>query len=132
MRVIDPGHKYELTEYDGGTTQTITFMKREGDGYPGNVGHYPGTNLQEVIRALIDRVQYLNTQIPHDENRVLVGKLRDCLLHLEWRAAGNHEYQLEPLQLWDHWDDDIPIETLRTCVTCGHIRCDGHGEKGTR
>jgi hypothetical protein len=40
MRVFDPGHKY------------LKFVKREGDNYPRNRGHYEGTTSQEVLRAL--------------------------------------------------------------------------------
>jgi hypothetical protein len=44
MRIIDPGHDYILSVYDGEGEQRLTFMKREGPGFPGNIGHYPGTN----------------------------------------------------------------------------------------
>lgn len=60
MKVIDPGHVYELAHLDGQHVERLVFVKREGDGYPGNFGHHEGTNLQEVLRALIDRVEYLN------------------------------------------------------------------------
>lgn len=56
MKVIDPGHVYDLRSLDGEQLNRLVFVKREGPSYPGNVGHYPGTTMQEVLRALIDRL----------------------------------------------------------------------------
>lgn len=62
MTELDPGHKYLLPTFDGELNQTLTFMKREGEGYPGNIGHYPGTNMQAVLRAIYKRMEYLETK----------------------------------------------------------------------
>lgn len=119
MRCLDPGHVYDLAVYDGLGASRLTFMKREGDGYPGNVGHHPGTNCQEVIRVLIDRVLYLDGQVPAEENLMILAGLRGALLAFELRAARRHGRSFLDLS--------EPIETLPTCVTCGHIACAGHG-----
>jgi hypothetical protein len=52
MKIIDPGHKYELDQLDGEGKEILTFVKRDtpSERYPGNQGHYPGTNMQEVLR----------------------------------------------------------------------------------
>lgn len=120
--IVDPGHEYLLDSYDGGESVRLMFVKREGEGYPFNVGHHPGTNCQEVIRALINRVQYLQKQIPCDENLFTVDALRDALWQFETRAARRHGRTLAGIPL--------EIETEPTCKTCGHIRCDGrHRER---
>jgi len=127
MKVIDPGHVYEVDVYDGDNTETqrITFMKREGKGFPGNVGHHPGTNCQEILRVLINRILYLNNQIPCDDNKRLIYNLRYCLLEFERRAIIRHGADdLYPMQLWDV--DDVPVENMLTCRVCGHTRCKGH------
>lgn len=115
MKVIDPGHKFELTILDGLGPHLLTFVKREGPGYPGNVGHYPGTNLQEVLRALIERVKYLDHQVPCSENKQLLLFFRESIFLLERRAAKRH----------NRWFDLIPekerIEKLPACPTCGHL-----------
>ncbi len=117
MKVIDPGHSYEPQEYDGETTENvIVFMKREGQGYPGNIGHHAGTNCQEIIRILIDRVKYLDRQIPHEQNEQILRGLRRALFGFELRAAERHGRTLiYPL---------APIENIPTCKKCGHIQCD--------
>lgn len=115
MKEIDQGHAYELDRYDGDGAEHLTFMKREGVGYPGNVGHYPGTNCQEVLRALIARAKYLNGQIPCEETTEAISHLRHALHLFERRAARRHGRVLY-----------IPIEGIAeaaTCKICGHIDC---------
>lgn len=118
MRVLDLGHCYEVAGYDGGCSQKITFMKREGEGYPFNIGSYGGTNCQELIRVLMDRVEYLDKQIPCAENRAILGCLRSALVLFEARAANRHGRDLVgPLD---------QIEQIPPCRECGHIQCGGH------
>lgn len=116
MRVLDPGHEYKLDVFDGAGAQFLRFMKRIGHGYPGNTGmSHAGTNCQEVIRALIDRVKYLHGQIPHEQNGVIIDALRTALLAFEVRAAERHGRAFVPT---------ITIEHEPTCLKCGHCGCE--------
>lgn len=128
MKVIDPGHTYEVEVYDGiGGSELITFMKRQGPGFPGNTSAYPGTNCQEVLRVLIDRLKYLDGQIPCDDNKRAITDLRRCLLEFERRAAIRHgSDDLYPVHLWDV--DEVPVELADTCRVCGHLIIAGHHE----
>jgi hypothetical protein len=119
MEVMDPGHKFLLQSYDEGEPQVLVFMKREGTGYPLNVGHYSGTNCQEVIRALIERVKYLQHQVPCEENQQIIELLRGCLKLFEERAAQRRGQMLPELGCEE-------IESLPTCRKCGHIGCSAH------
>ena len=38
MQILNAGHRYLLNGYDGGDIQQIQFLKRDGDGYPFNLG----------------------------------------------------------------------------------------------
>lgn len=116
MQILDPGHAYLLTPFDGEPGVILRFMKREGEGYPGNVGHYSGTNLQEVIRACIDRLKYLDTQIPHWRNKRCIIELREVLENLEFRAAERHGRVL-------HLSPAKNVEDEIFCYRCG---CTGH------
>lgn len=125
MRVLDPGHKYALSQLDGTGEELLTFVKREGDKFPGNVGHYTGTNLQEVLRACIDRIGYVDNQVPHNSNKIVARHLRNCIRLLEERAARRHG-RLPDWRLYE--GDNYPvtndqIEYLPTCSHCGHIGC---------
>jgi hypothetical protein len=125
MRVLDPGHQYELSVISShleperaardGTLipETLTFVKRVGDHYPGNKQpQYSGTTTQEVIRALIDRTKYVDNQIPSNHNVVVIDGLRSALYSLELRAAAER--------------GDRPYFDLETCATCGHVLCRRH------
>lgn len=125
MRVIDPGHKYVLRVLDDDVLDfkfphgvTLTFVKREGLGYPGNVGSYGGTTTQEVLRALIERTKYVDNQIPDQRNTQVLYHLRSAILELEMRAAQRHGRLLD-LSIFDQ------IEDQPVCDKCNHIGCDG-------
>lgn len=83
MRVLDPGHRYALDNLESEGEQTLQFMKdpalHDGDG-----AH--GTTCQEVIRALIDRVQTLNAERPWHGNDQIIYDLRHALAGFEARA----------------------------------------------
>lgn len=84
MKVIDPGHIYELQQLGGGT-QRITFVKRSGGAI-----HYEeewaGLQTQEVLRALIDRTIHLNKILPCTETEKAIQYLRLALFEYEARA----------------------------------------------
>lgn len=121
MRVIDKGHFYALrmldTQFDD-KCEYLTFVKREGPGYPGNVGHYPGTTTQEVLRALIDRGRYVNKQIPCPETEAAIHLMETALVLLEMRAARRHGRTLKA----DYMDGIVYGEV---CKECGHVGCIG-------
>lgn len=126
MKVVDPGHYYLLEQLDAFPhpyRQPLVFVKRVGDGYPGNEPPpYSGTNMQEVLRALIDRIKYLDNQIHDPRNNQVLYYLRGSIFELEMRAAERHGRML-PLF------DMEQIENIPTCVDCGHIGCNGECHK---
>ena len=118
MTVIDPGHRYQLHSLDGGEPVELVFVKREGVRYPGNVGAHPGTNLQEVLRACIARLAYLDAQI-HDYRTVAaIPLLRHAVELLEFRAAHRHG-RADPSLL------GLDVIADRFCHQCGHVGCAG-------
>lgn len=126
MRTHDRGHWYALQVYDRNRSSIpsetwLRFMKRVGEGYPGNDGPpYSGTNCQEILRVLIDRVKYLDGQIPCSENAEILGHLRQALLLFEQRAARRHGRELSV--------SADQVEDEPACPQCGHVRCEGHRE----
>lgn len=112
LRILDRGHIYVLEALDGEFNQVLQFVKREGPNYPGNVGHHPGTTTQAVLRCLIERIQYVNNQIPDYRNDKAIELLREVILLFEQRAAERHgKILLKP---------EFPIETYDTAAN-GHI-----------
>jgi hypothetical protein len=114
MKTLDAGHKYELEHLDGANKEILTFVKREGKGFPGNIGHYEGTNLQEVFRACIDRLKYLDNQIHDSCNIECINHLRQSIYALELRAARRHGKSL-------FLDNISNIEDLPVDIKNGHL-----------
>jgi hypothetical protein len=117
MKVIDPGHLYLLESLDGDFPQELRFVKREGEHYPGNVGAYPGTTMQEVCRAMINRCQYTDNQIACMETELAAELIRGALTLFEMRAARVHSRELMPPL--------VGVEQRPTCKGCGHVTYEG-------
>ena len=120
MKIIDDGHHYHLEVYDrdGFGHEDLMFMKRIGDRYPGNEGRpHGGTNCQEVLRVLIDRMKYLNNQIPCIETEECINLARTMIYRFEQRAKKVKGKILSNVTIKG-------IEDQPTCKTCGHIMCD--------
>jgi|SRR5580765_4942641 len=93
MKVIEPGHVYQLTALDGGPDVIIRFVNREDT-------PHSGTQTQEVLRAqidslevLIDRTNHCDGCLPWIGNERIIKamseaqrQLRLALLHHEQRA----------------------------------------------
>jgi hypothetical protein len=129
MKVLDAGHRYELTSLDGEWPQTLQFVKRcePAEKYPGNTDAYPGTTVQEVCRALIDRLKYVQEQSSKTddfaswrEDAQCIDALRSVIERLERRAARKHG---RPMMFFGVVDG---VEQEPTCATCGHIGCGAH------
>lgn len=119
MRVVDPGHHYVLRELDHPdptAERHLIFVKREGEGYPGNIGHHSGTNMQEVLRAVFDRLGYLDNQIEDSRNRKCKYLIAEAIWLLECRAADRHS-RPRPTT--------IEAVANETCAKCGHVGCVG-------
>lgn len=117
MKILDPGHVYLLEAIDNGPEQTLTFVKRRGQNYPGNNSSHPGVLTQEALRACLDRAIYMNNQASCAETDIIINSLRTAIFAFEVRAARCRESAIELANLSD-------IDTAPTCEICGHIQCD--------
>ncbi len=124
MKVLDEGHNYLLNNLDGLQSQQIlTFVKRcdleNTKKFPGNFNSYPGTTLQNVIRALLNRMRYLQNQIYAPENSLIIFFLKSSLWLLEFRAARRHKR--------NYFKSLKFAEFSPMCPKCGHTNCN-HNE----
>lgn len=91
MKVITVGHKYELPSFENGTPQTIQFIEKTqvttGPDHTKLETVNDGTTNEEVLKALIDRLQYLNGKFPCRENAIVITKLEESLMWLNKRTA---------------------------------------------
>jgi hypothetical protein len=81
MTPVYPGHLYILDHLDGSGKTELQFVQRP-------VLHEPkeGVTNQEVLRAVIDRVKYLNTEVPWFGNSEIIYHLRMAIALHESRA----------------------------------------------
>lgn len=85
MRVIQRGHAYELDHLDGDGKTILQFVFRARHNMGGQQD-IEGVTNQEVLRVLIDRIQFLHEQLPHDNNPKILEHLRLALVLHESRA----------------------------------------------
>jgi hypothetical protein len=120
MKVIEPGHVYELAEVDGIGSQTVRFVRRRDDNarlLSADEGLHPGILGQELLRVLINRTLYLNDEDPCQEDIEIVARLRECLRLYESRAARR---TIEKMPMPERAD---------ACPICHHLLCD-HRQPG--
>ena len=80
MKIIDPGHIYEIRNLDGNDIQVINFVNR-------NSGkEKEGIQNQDLLRILIDRLLFLDNQLEWDGNKKIIHHLRMALALHEARA----------------------------------------------
>jgi len=79
MKVIQAGHTYRLNHLDGTNSQELQFVNR------GHGCNKEGTNNQEVLRVLIDRVKFLELEKSWHGNERIIHHLRMALVLHESR-----------------------------------------------
>lgn len=106
MKIIDPGHIYELRQLGDDKTQTLTFIKRSGGAVQYNK-EWPGLQTQEVLRALIDRTIYLDKVLECKETKEAARHLRAALYWYEARALRRKRSKTNRTTN-DHNDSETP------------------------
>lgn len=138
MEIIDDGHIYDMWQLGSDDPQRITFIKRSG-GAIQYEEQWPGVQVQEVLRVLIDRTEYLNEIIPCNESKDALWHLRMALFMYEVRAhrrkneslnrqKPEHDDSVRPKPWNDDPFEDTPFNEqdieLRPIGDDGHIVLD--------
>lgn len=94
MKILTTGHRYELENFEepGKPGQVLQFIQKElcadRDGCTGRLETiWDGTTNEELLRVLINRMNYLQTKFPCRENAVAITHFETGLLWLEKRTA---------------------------------------------
>jgi hypothetical protein len=90
MKILTPGHKYELDNFEAKDKpgQTIQFIeKKEIPATRQLQTVNDGTTNEEVLKMLIDRLRFLGEKLASRENSLAVTKCEEALLWLEKRTA---------------------------------------------
>lgn len=89
MKIITEGHIYELQNFESEEVQHLSFIQKAPVA-PGSTELETisnGTTNEEVLKVLIDRLQYLQAKAPCRENAIVITKLEESLMWLEKRTA---------------------------------------------
>lgn len=101
MIVVDRGHSYRLSNLKSKGFTNLKFYK---DSNINSGKSRKGTSNQEVLRVLIDRVQFLDMQKPHTVNSEIIYHLRKALILHEMRHLDrmiDKDIEVEKLPLGD-------------------------------
>lgn len=114
MKIITLGHKYELDHFENFglpscAVETLQFIEKvpvkidnaaaPDAGPAGLVTVNDGTTNEEVLRVLIDRMNYLQGKFPCRENAIVITKLEEALLWLNHRTAQRQARGVEGKQI---------------------------------
>lgn len=88
MKILRTGHCYDLDPFEkDGFQQRVQFIEK----VPASTGTElitlnNGTTNEEVLRMMIDRMNYLQGKFPCRENAIVIEKLEESLMWLEKRT----------------------------------------------
>lgn len=92
MKIITPGHLYELPnfEYTATPGQRLQFIEKRINPLAPEAGTMEtvndGTTNEAVLEMLIDRMGHLQSKFPCRENAIVITHLETALLWLEYRT----------------------------------------------
>lgn len=99
MKVLVEGHSYIAENFENKETgQVIDFIHKQpvlGTESGELITVKDGTTNEELIKILINRLQYQNSKFPCRENSIATTKLEEALLWLQKRTADRLERGVE-------------------------------------
>lgn len=97
MEVINPGHTYELTNFENPNddNQVIQFIEKAQNKEDDLVTVNDGTTNEEVLEMLIDRLKHLNEKLPSRETSISISKLEEALMWQEKRTKDREKRGVE-------------------------------------
>lgn len=90
MKILTPGHKYELAHFeDPAHCETIQFIEKRAVNIPDAPLEVvnDGTTNEEVLTMLIDRLSFLGDRLPSRENALAKTRCEEALMWLNKRTA---------------------------------------------
>lgn len=103
MKIQTPGHRYELSNFElpDSTGQVIQFIEKipKAPGGTELVTVSDGTTNEELLRVLIDRMNFLQSKFPCRENAIAITHFETGFLWLEKRTADRKSRGVEGKQI---------------------------------
>ena len=104
MNVLDEGHRYSIKHFQNPSDEQIIQFYKDGEI---NDLEVSGILCQDLLRVLINRVIFLDGQLPSHHNDKILEYLRKALATFEFRAIERDiEKEGKPVE-------DIPLNRLK-------------------
>jgi hypothetical protein len=91
MKIITPGHRYELENFEHKDTvgQVLQFIEKQyaNDSAGTLITRLDGTTNEEVLAMLIDRLKFLGGRLSCRENAIALTHIETALLWLNHRTS---------------------------------------------
>jgi len=90
MKILTPGHKYELANFEQKDEpgQVLQFIEKIPGPVEGSLQtEHDGTTNEEVLTMLVNRLNSLQAKFPCRENAIATTHIETALLWLEKRTA---------------------------------------------
>src|SRR5258706_12767937 len=103
MKILTPGHRYELENFENKTIpqQHLQFIEKvplnEGNNVLRTIND--GTTNEEVLSVLIDRLNFLNEKFSCRENSIAITHIETALLWLNKRTSDRVKRGVEGKQI---------------------------------
>ncbi len=104
MKILSEGHSYILSNFEKDLddyNQQLHFIEKipisQGSNELKTIND--GTTNEEVLRVLINRMNYLQGKFPCRENAIVITKLQESLMWLEHRTQGRVARGVEGKQI---------------------------------
>lgn len=99
MKVITPGHRYELDNFEDKSNQgqTIQFIEKKPkeQGSTELLTVNDGTTNEDLLEVLLDRLRFLNKKAPCMENQLAIYRLDEALFWLNKRTENRKNRGVE-------------------------------------
>ena len=103
MKVLTPGHKYELDSFEfrqsdkyKNNVQVIQFIEKRPTQNKGElITINDGTTNEEVLEMMIDRMMHLHAKFPCKESAIVITNLQESLMWLEKRTRDRKKRGVE-------------------------------------
>lgn len=99
MKVITEGHRYELANFENSEAkgQELQFIEKVSKITDPTTLYTvnDGTTNEELLKVLINRIEYLSTKFPCDENAAALDGLYSALYWLNKRTENRKQRNVE-------------------------------------
>lgn len=104
MKILIEGYKYALEPFEEPDLEQYLWFIQEAPVSPGSTELKTiqnGTTNEEVLKVLINRLQFMHAKLPSRESAIVITKLEESLMWLEKRTvnrkAAGVEGTMKPL-----------------------------------